>query len=104
MTGCNCYFSFWAIFYPFTPNRSKNKNSRKRKKGLEISSFYTIVRKIIIKCCTVPEICHMADVTYFSFWAIFCRYPPNSLKNQNFKKMKKKPGDIILHMCPKNYD
>ena len=32
-------------------------------------------------------------------------YPPNSPKNQNFEKMKKTPGDIIiLHMCAKNYD
>ena len=27
-------------------------------------------------------------------------YPPNNPKNQNFEKMKKTPGDIIiLHMC-----
>ena len=31
-------------------------------------------------------------------------YPPNSPKNQNFEKMKKMPGDIILHKCTKNYD
>ena len=32
-------------------------------------------------------------------------YSPNSLKNQNFEKMKKTPWDIIiLHMCTKNYD
>ena len=32
-------------------------------------------------------------------------YPPNSPKNQNFKKMKKIPRDIIiLHICTKNYD
>ena len=31
--------------------------------------------------------------------------PPNSLKNQNFEKMKKQPGNtIILHMCTKNDD
>ena len=41
--------------------------------------------------------------------SIFCFFtpppPPNSLKNQNFEKIKK-PGDIIiLHiMCTKNYD
>ena len=30
-------------------------------------------------------------------------YPPNNPKNQNFEKMKKRPGDIIiLHMCTKN--
>ena len=32
-------------------------------------------------------------------------YHPNSLKNQNLKRMKKKPGDIIIiHKCSKNYD
>ena len=32
-------------------------------------------------------------------------YSPNSLKNQNFEKMKKTPGDIIiLHKCTKNHD
>ena len=32
-------------------------------------------------------------------------YSPNNPKNQNFKKMKKTPGHIIiLRMCTKNYD
>ena len=32
-------------------------------------------------------------------------YPSNNPKNQNFEKMKKKPGDIIiLQMCTKIYD
>ena len=38
---------------------------------------------------------------YFSFWAI--RFPftlpppfPNSPKNENFKKIRKNPGDIII--------
>ena len=43
---------------------------------------------------------------YFSFWAISLPfYPPNNLKNENLKKMKKTPGDIIiLHNCTKNHD
>ena len=54
---------------------------------------------------TVPEIWHMTDVIYFSFWAIFCPFTLNSRKNQNFKKMKKMPGDIIiLYISTKNYD
>ena len=32
-------------------------------------------------------------------------YPPNIMENQNFEKMKKTPGDIIiLHMCTINDD
>ena len=30
--GCNCYFSFWAIFCPFTLTAQKIKISKKRKK------------------------------------------------------------------------
>ena len=42
---------------------------------------------------------------YFLFWALFCFYPANRPKNQNEKKMKKAPGDIIiLNMSTKNYD
>ena len=55
--GCNCYFWFWTIFYPFIPlTAPKNKISKKWKKYLEISSFYTSVPKIMIRWCTVPEI------------------------------------------------
>ena len=43
--GCNCYFSFWAICFPFT---------------LPPPPF------------------------------------PNSPKNENFKKIRKNPGDIII--------
>ena len=32
-------------------------------------------------------------------------FPPNNPKNQNFEKLKKAPGDIIiLHKCTKNHD
>ena len=30
--------------------------------------------------------------------------PFYTLRNQNLKKMKKTPGDIIFHICAKNYD
>ena len=59
---CNCYFSFWAIFCPFTPlTTQKIKISKKWKKHLEISSFYTCVPKIMITWCTVPEIWCVTD-------------------------------------------
>ena len=43
---------------------------------------------------------------YFSFWAIFCTFTPlTAQKIKIKKKMKKRPGDIIIfHMCSKNYD
>ena len=97
---CNWYFSFWAIFCPFThhpkpppPNSPKNENIKKqiKKKHLEISSFNTIVPKITIICFTVPEIWHVMDaIVIFHFgFVFFSRFPYNSPKNQNFKNMKK---------------
>ena len=53
---CNCYFSFWANFFPFTSLiAQKIKIFKKWKKRLEISSFYRYPSKII-RWCTVPEI------------------------------------------------
>ena len=59
----------------------------------------------MIICYAVPEIWHMTEVIItFHFGLLFALLPPNSPKNQNFKK-KKRPGDIIiLHMCTKNHD
>ena len=52
---CNYYFSFWAIFCPFTPLKAQKINILKKwKKFLEISSFYICVPKIMIRWCTVP--------------------------------------------------
>ena len=53
----------------------------------------------------LPEIRRVTDViSIFHFGLRFDLLPPNP-KNQNFTKMKKRPGDIIiLHMCTKNYD
>ena len=50
--GCKCYFSFWAIFCPFTAPKWK---FQKQKKHLEMSSFYTCVPKIMIRWCVIPE-------------------------------------------------
>ena len=42
---------------------------------------------------------------FLSFWTIFVPLPPNNPKNQNFEKMTKTPGDIIiLHKFTKNHD
>ena len=73
---------------------------------MEMSSFYKSAPKIIITCYNVPEICHVTNVIIIFHFGLFLPfYPPNSPKNQNFKKMKKNPEDIIiLHMCTKNYD
>ena len=69
--GCN-YFSFWAILCPFTPlTAQKFKFKKKWKNSLEISSFYTIVPKIMIICYTVSEIWCMTDVIVIFHFGLF---------------------------------
>ena len=60
----------------------------------------------MIICYTVPEIWCVTDVIFiFHFGLFYAVLPPNRPKNQNLKKMKKTPRDIIiLHMCTKKYD
>ena len=62
--------------------------------------------KIMIICYAVPEIRRVTDViVIFHFGIFFAFYPPNSPKNQNFKKWNKTPGDtIILNKCTKDHD
>ena len=74
---CNCYFSFWAIFCPFTPlTAQKIKILKKWKKHLEISSFYNSVPKIMIICYTAPEIWCVTDVIIFHFGPLFALLSP----------------------------
>ena len=59
----------------------------------------------MIICYTVPEIWCVAGVIIFHFRPFFLPfYPTNSPKNQNFKKMSKAPGGIILHKYTKYHD
>ena len=93
--GCNCCFSFWAIFCPFTPETAqKIKIPKKWKKRPEISSFYTIVLKIMIIGYTVPEIWPVTDNCYYSFWAIFCPFTP--LAAQKIKISKQWKPDLEI--------
>ena len=68
---CN-YFSFWAIFCPFTPLTAQKIKIKKEKwkKGLEISSLYISVPKVMIRWCTAPEIWCVADVIVISHFGL----------------------------------
>ena len=95
------FLSFWTIFC------TKNQNFEKMNT--------TAGNIIILHKCTKNHN-HMVycswDITcdrcncYFSFWAIFCPLTPITCRKiENFKKMKKTPGDIIiLHNRNKNHD
>ena len=73
----NWYSSFWTIFCPFTPITAQKIKIKKMKKGLEISSFYTIVATVMIICYTVLDIWHMTDmIVIFHFGLFFALLPP----------------------------
>ena len=89
-------------FYP--PNNLRNQNFEKLKKT---------PRDIILQMCTindgpviwcmVPEIWSTTDKIFCHFGLFFAFLPLNNPKNQNFVKMEKPPGDIIiLHRCDLN--
>ena len=66
---------------------------------MEISSLYTCVPQITIIWCMFPETWSVRSRIFCHFWQFFTLLPPNNPENQNFKKMKKTPEDIIiLHM------
>ena len=78
---------------------------KKWKNLLEVSSFSTCVPKIKITWYTVPEIGSETDRVFCNFGPFFALIPASNLENQNFEKMKKEPGDvIILHMFTINDD
>ena len=53
----------------------------------------------------VPQIWSATEGNFGHFGQFFALLGGNNPKNQNFEKMKKVPGDIIiLHKCTKNHD
>ena len=102
------FLSFWTVFLLFLPpNNPKNHNFEKRRK--------TPGDITILHMCTINDTHVMYgswDIesngqTFLSFLTIFHPFnappPPSYLKNQNFEKTEKTPGDIImLHMCTMN--
>ena len=96
---------FFTLFTPPPSNNPKNQNFEKLKKlpgDIIILHTYTINDNHMIYSSW--DMKH--DVQNFlSFWTVFCLFTPYNPKNQNFEKLRKKPGYIIiLHMCTINYN
>ena len=77
--GCNCCFSFWAIFYPFTPLtawkiRISKKWEIKMPEGIIVLHNCTKNYDYWLYCSwdMVRDGCNC----YFSFWAIFYPFTP----------------------------
>ena len=90
-------------FFPFSPlTAHKIKIFKKWKKHLEISSFYIYVPKIMIRWCTLPEICCVTDVIVISHFGLFFPLlPPIKLK---IFKNEKNTRRYHHFTYTKNYD
>ena len=103
------FLPFWVIFCPFTPLLTPEITIWKIHKK-------TPEDIVLLHMCTINED-HMMygsldlkrdGQSFLQFWTFF--FPltwktKTNLKNQNFDKMKKKPGDIlILRLCNTNDD
>ena len=83
-------------FCPFSPLTARKMKISKMKKNLEISSFYTIVPKILIIGFTVPEIRRMTDaiVIFILGYTFPFYFAPNSQKKKNFFSKKRRKNCI----------
>ena len=120
------FFSFWTIFCSFSspPLTSQRiKILKKWKKPYRYHHFTQVHHKwqsydiwflryqlqqrdFFLSSWVIFVIWHVTDVTViFHFGHFFALSPPNSPKNENFKKIKKTSGDIIiLHKCTRTHD
>ena len=102
--GCNCYFSLWAIFCPFTPMTSPKKEQiiENEKIYIYISLFYTFVLEIMLICYTVPQILCVTDViVVFHFGLFLALLPPQQPKKLKFQKNEKNSWKChhFIHVC-----
>ena len=71
--GCNCYFSFWAIFSPFILLTAQ-KMKKKTPGGININHKCTKNRDHM-QYCSWDMVCAGCNC-YHSFWANFCLFSP----------------------------
>ena len=93
---------FLPFYHPKTPKKSKFwKNLKKPWRYYHFTQVYQKWWSYAILFLRYD----MWHVIIFHFGPFFALFPPNNLKNENFKKMNKTTGDnIILHKCTKNHD
>ena len=103
---CNCYFSFWVIFCPFTSlTAQKVKILKNEGKTWRFHHSTAVYQKSWSYAIMFQRYGAWRMQLFFILGHFLLFYSPNSPKNQNFEKMKTRTGDIIiLHLCTKNYD
>ena len=99
------FFVISGYFLPFyPPNNPENQTFEKMKKtpgGIMILNV-SIINENHMMYDSWDMKCTRHIFVILGYFLSF--YPYNSPKNENFKKMKKTPGDIFLHKCTTNHD
>ena len=97
--GCNCYFSFWANFCPFTPltvwkiKISKKQTKKKKTTGdIIIWDKCTKNHDHMLYCSW--DMARDGCNCYFSFWAIFCPFIPLAAPKMKISKKWKRRLEI----------
>ena len=113
------FCNFGLFFSILTPSQPEKSKSWKTEKSVWRYYHFTQVYQKSRSCAIwygykiicymlhdIPEIWHVTNViVIFHFGLFFVLFPPNRLKNKNFQKLNRAPGDaIILHKCTTNYD
>ena len=98
------FFAILGNFLPFCPNTLKNKKIKNLKKPWRYHHFTQVYQKSWSSAILFQRWRMTDAIVIFSLGYNFPFYLPNSPNNENFKTMKKNPGDIILHKCTTNHD
>ena len=107
------FLSFWAIFYlctlplPLTTNKINILKKMKTKpRDVIILQMFTINKSHMMYVMYGSwDMGHNRQNVFVILNHFLPFYPTSNPKNQNFEKMNKTPGDIIiLHQSTKNHD
>ena len=99
------FLSFWSVFSHFTSLTTRKIKILKTEKKTKTYHFTHVHHKWQSNNVWFLRHCAWQTNLFVILDYFLPFYPPNSSKNENFKKMKKTPGDvIILHMSTKNHD
>ena len=93
-----CHFGpFFAFLYPLTTQKINilKKWKKNPRRYYHFTHVYHKWRQLYDAWFLKYEAWQQ---NFLSFWTVFCSFtPPNNPKNQNFGKLKKAPGDIIIY-------
>ena len=97
-----CHFG--AFFALTPPNNPKNQNFEKYEKTTWRYYHFTHVYKNNNRLMYGSWDVERDGENFMSFWIFCCLLCPNNPENQNFDKLKKTPGDIIISNVCTIYD